>query len=271
MKYCIDCGNRISEEAKFCSSCGKTCEKIEDNNTTVTESQSEKSFKDHAYYFYRVGLNITCISDQKNKYNSRADNVYLKAPNHAWEYLSNVRQTLEEFNSYSWQTATGFGIVTGFNNLIAIDLDNCTPDFLVKTLEILNLPHDYQWIVLSGGKKGFHIYVFVHGLTENFTTETVIRLSPKTEYKQEIGKVELLVRLHSILPPSLHPSKNTYEFINRIRPNVMPKSINFGTLESFIDSFFDSTKQRNMHKYKQRSEGVSKLLQKIGKLLGVGN
>jgi hypothetical protein len=227
-----------------------------------------ESFKNHAHYFHNLGLNVTCISNQKNAYNSKADNIYLKAPNHPWEHLYKLRQTLEEFNSYPWNIATGFGIATGFNNLVAIDLDNCIPDFLVQTLDILNLPHDYEWIVLSGSRKGFHIYVFVNGLTESFATETVIRLFPKIKYEQEIEKAELLIRLHSILPPSLHPSKNKYEFINCVRPNRIPESITLSTLNNFLNVFFDSTKQRNMHKYKQKKDGALKLLQRIGNLFG---
>jgi hypothetical protein len=271
MKYCIHCGNRIATEAKFCSFCGKACEKIEDSNISVIKPYSQNLFRDYAFYFYNMGLNVTCISNRKNQYNSKADNIYLKAPNHPWEHLSKMRQTEEEFNSYLWNIATGFGLATGFNDLVAIDIDNCTPGFLLQTLELLNLPHDYEWIVLSGGRKGFHIYVFVDGITESFKTETVIRLFPKIEYKQEVEKTELLVRLHSILPPSLHPSKNAYMFVNCEKPNDIPQSITFPTLQNFVDSFFDSTKQRNMHKYKQKKESGLKLLQKIGKLLGVGN
>jgi len=264
MKYCIHCGKEILLEAIYCSHCGKACGQVK--SSVVAKINSVDSFKDYAYYFFNLGFNVTCISDQKNEYNSKADNIYLKCPNHRWEHLSEEKQTLVEFNSYSWDAAIGFGIATGFNNLIVIDLDNSTPDFLVQTLELLNLPLDYEWVVLSGSKKGFHIYVFVEDLTETFKTETCIRLFPKVQYEQDVEKTELLIRLHSILPPSSHPSKDTYKFVNCTRPNEMPKRITLATLQNFINELFDSTKQKNMHTYKQKKAG---LLKRIGKLLGI--
>ncbi|MBU1557874.1 bifunctional DNA primase/polymerase [Patescibacteria group bacterium] len=266
MKYCILCGTKLVTKAKFCSNCGERCQFNNSNKNKEVETQIDlgEIFKKYAFYFYNLGLNITCISDQKNEYNSKADNLYLKAPNHTWEHLSGERQPLEEFNSYPWETSTGFGVATGLNNLITIDFDNCSPEFLVQVLESLSLPYDYEWVVLSGGRKGFHIYIFVDDVLVNFAKETVVRLFPKPEYKQQIEKVELLIRLHSILPPSLHPTKNKYEFINCEKPIKRPARIEFSILENFIQSFFDVSKQKNLLKYKRKNK-VLKLLQRIEK------
>lgn len=263
MKYCIYCGNKILTEAKFCSSCGKECNNIDIQNDIV-KIDPVRSIKSHAYYFYKLGLNVTCISDIINEYNSKADNIYLKAPNHSWEHLSTERQSLEEFNSYSWDTATGFGLATGFHDLITIDLDNCTPEFLIKVLDFFSLPHDYEWVVLSGSGKGFHVYLFIDGFKENFKTETVIRLFPKYQFENEVEKVELLIRLHSILPPSIHPSNNKYQFVNCIEPKTIPKNISITKLLVFANYFFDSSKQKNMHKYKKKKENEPNLIQRIG-------
>lgn len=207
---------------------------------------SNNFFKKKAKYFYNLGLNITCVSDKKNFYNSKEDNIYSKSPNHSWGHLHGSRQTLEEFDSYPWEDATGLGLATGFNDLLVIDIDNCIPVFLKQSLLSLGLPENYEWAVLSGSGKGFHVYVFVEGLTLYFVNESVIRLFPKVQYIQSVEKTELLVRLHSILPPSIHPSKNKYKFINCSRPKSKPLTITIQSLQGFINTFFDNEKQRNI-------------------------
>lgn len=52
MKYCIHCGNKVIEEANFCSSCGNTCEKVkelENNEISITEEKNEEALIEKQY------------------------------------------------------------------------------------------------------------------------------------------------------------------------------------------------------------------------------
>ena len=215
-------------------------------------SYQHKTLKEYAQHYYNLGLNITCVSNVKNEFNSSNDNFYLKAPNHKWDDLWSRRQTIEEFNGYEWANATGFGLATGFNNLLVIDLDDCSHNFLIQTLEQLGLPTDYEWVVLSGSRKGYHIYVLVNDLVNVFPVIPVVRLYPKEAYSGLVKKVELLIRLHSILPPSVHPTQNKYEFINCSAPARSPAYIGVDKIQLFIDTYFDPAKQENKKIYKKK-------------------
>lgn len=208
--------------------------------------------KDFAQYYYNLGFNVTCVTNIKNEFNSGNDNFYLKAPSHQWEDLWSRRQTQEEFNNYQWSIATGLGLATGFNNLLAIDIDDSSQHFLIQTLELLGLPVDYEWVVLTGGKNGFHIYVFVDELLNIFPEVPVVKLVPKEAYSKLASKVELLIRLHSILPPSIHPTQNKYVFVNCSQPKNLPLRIESYKIQTYIDTYFDSKKQENKKAYKKK-------------------
>lgn len=230
----------------------------------------DNDLKKHAQYFYDLGMNITCVSNIKNEFNSKAENTYLKAPNHQWEDLWSRRQTSKEFNDYQWTVATGLGLATGFNNLLAIDIDGYSKDFVTQTLGALELPMDYEWVVLSGSKNGFHIYVFVDGLLDSFPKERVVRLYPKELYSDLASKVELLIKFHSILPPSLHPTQNKYEFINCSLPKGAPIYIGIDKMKNFINKYFDAAKQENTKIYKnKKSKDVRSTNNLVSSALGL--
>ena len=214
-------------------------------------SRQKTDFRSQAKYYYDLGLNVTCISDIKNEFNSGENCYYLKAPNHHWEDLWSRRQTIEEFNGYQWSFATGLGLATGFNNLLTIDIDDSSRTFLKQTLELLGLPIEYEWVVLSGSRRGFHIYVFVDGLLDAFPEVPVVRLIPKEAYADLAVKVELLIRLHSILPPSVHPTQNKYAFANCLRPIGLPVHVGVYKIQKYIDTYFDLAKQQNKETYKK--------------------
>ena len=110
-----------------------------------------------AGHYFELGFNVTCINNYRNKFNYTDQNLW-KAPSHEWESYSEKRQTINELNSYDWNTAIGLGVVLGFDGLIAIDLDGCIElDFLFWICDILNLDYNYDWIVKSGSNSGFHI------------------------------------------------------------------------------------------------------------------
>lgn len=225
-------------------------DKINEINKETNKREGE--LKKEALYYHNMGFNISCITNIKNRYNSNSTNTYLKAPNHPWENLNEDRQTFNELNSYPWHLATGLGVITGFNNLVTIDFDNCDYGFVQQTLHDLGLPSNYPWLVLSGSQKGYHIHIFVDGIKDRFAKESVIKLAFKEEYKNLADKVEILIRLHSILPPSVHLSGNQYKFINCSRPKNKPEKIDISSLLTYVEKYFDQAKQKNMRFYKKK-------------------
>lgn len=210
-----------------------------------------------AEHYYDLGFNITCISNVKNEYNSRGENYWMKAPNHEWEDLWTRRQTREEYFSYDWSNATGVGVATGYNNHLVIDLDDCSAEFMSLTLSALDLNPDYPWVIRSGSGNGYHIHVRVGNLCEIYPNLPAIRLFPYFNCSEHVKKVELLIRLHAILPPSLHTSGNKYLFLNtRKMPTTPPSTIRFHLLNNYVNSNFEDNRE-----YSKTSSGIS--LEKI--------
>ncbi len=116
-----------------------------------------EKFRLYADHFFNLGLNVVCISNERNKYNLLENNL-LKSPNHEWKHLINQRQSVDELNSYNWENATGIGIVLGFDNLFAIDIDGAIDfDIVLAICNKLNIPFNYSWIMKSGSGCGYHI------------------------------------------------------------------------------------------------------------------
>jgi hypothetical protein len=64
-----------------------------------------------AKHYHKLGLNITCISNQVNEYDFYSKNI-IKAPNHKWDHLFELRQIESEIESYNWGLSTSVGNVT---------------------------------------------------------------------------------------------------------------------------------------------------------------
>lgn len=194
----------------------------------IITDEKVKKIKLFAKHFYSLGMNVTCISNHINEHNFFSRNI-LKSPNHIWKHLLMQRQTEEEMESYDWENATGIGCITGIDNLRAIDLDGCSDfSFLVNVLESLGLPPNYEWVVQSGSKNGFHIIFKAKKpkfLNEN---DVVTTFPPKESFRHIFEKVEILWNTNLVLPPSIHNSGQFYEFLNCDRPLNPPIQIELG-------------------------------------------
>jgi len=113
-----------------------------------------------ANHYYNFGLNVTHISTDRKDFHFPEENI-LKTPSHIWTDLLNRRQSLEELHSFNWDNACGIGTVLQFNNLRALDIDGCNNMNLIQNfLKALDLPKDYEWVVKSGSRNGFHIIFY---------------------------------------------------------------------------------------------------------------
>ena len=200
------------------------------------EQTNLSSLRIFAHFYHSMGFNVTCISNIENDYNYFSASL-MKAPTHNWEHLITNKQTLNELNSYDWESATGIGCVLGFNNLRCIDIDGITDLSIVNEILIsLNLPTDYEWCFLTGSGRGVHIYIDANQHDFEISKGQTKWFFPNKQYKDKFKVLELRWKYHCVLPPSLHQSLNNYTFLNGI-PKGMPSRKMNGTIDNMIDSF----------------------------------
>ena len=167
-----------------------------------------------AKHYFGLGLNVTCISNRINEHNFYCRNI-LKTPNHKWKHFFTQRQIQTEFQKYEWDTATGVGSVTGFQDLRVIDIDGCNDyDFLDKTLALLELPANYEWVTLSGSKNGFHIFIISNKFSYLDESQVVTTFPPKEEYKHMLEKVEILLNIKISITKLYQSYRSFYVSIN---------------------------------------------------------
>lgn len=158
--------------------------------------------------YFKLGFNITGIKN------------FEKAPYHKWKEYSSRRQEEREALFHEWHSLTGIGAITGINQFFCLDFDQCAESNVPKYLVMLGLPPDYNWVVISGSQKGFHIWFKssqLHTEMENIE-KAVLGYAPKVagDFKQ----IELRINQHVVLPPSKSASGGEYRFLT---PNDLTK------------------------------------------------
>jgi len=195
--------------------------------------------KEIADKYKDFGFNISCISNKPNKYNKNARS-YFKTPNHPWTIYFNSQQSVSNYNMFDWIDSVGVGTFTSWNKLVVIDIDGCNDiNFLRKMLLALGLSEDYEWVVESGSKNGYHIYFYGNKINECSADNVVSTFPPRKEYEKYLYKIEFLWRTHVVLPPSVHSSGNRYKFVNENFPKNPPSNIDKSTISNFIKTFLD--------------------------------
>lgn len=211
------------------------------------EYNSPTHLKKYALIYHeKFDFNISCISSEINQYN-RNDNV-LKAPNHEWVELQKNRQTKSEINNYDWHKATGLGIILGYNNIRALDIDCCLDFSLVDIfLKELELPDDYEWVIKSGSEKGFHILFYCDDYEQAHDGYGRVSYMSKKDFN--FRKIDLMWDGHLVLPPTIHKENNNYTYmfvdtriaffedkIPKYRPKIVDKK-NVDSLLAIITDF----------------------------------
>lgn len=180
---------------------------------------------EYAKQYYDLGLNPTCISYLKTKYNINEKNLQ-KAPSHSWRRWQVRRPNVGEILNLEWDSSSGIGSVLGYIHR-CIDIDNCNDfDLIKKILSILRLPVDYEWVVKT--PNGFHIHLTCSNLefaTHHQLQDGILALLPNDKYKNSFSRIELRWAGHIVLPPTLINGKK-YSFINNLFPNEKPKYVN---------------------------------------------
>jgi hypothetical protein len=183
------------------------------------------NLKTFAKMYWKFGLNIACGKNELTEYNFYANNI-IKSPYHAYEELLTERQDLDELELYDWENAVTIGTITGFNNLISLDIDECLHyEYVQELLHFLNLPSDYEWVIETGSHAGFQILFYIDHdwLLPEFPFGASFK--PKIDYKDWFERIEVLRNVNVVLPPSVHSSGSQYSFKNCVFPKSAPKII----------------------------------------------
>lgn len=136
-----------------------------------------------------------------------------KAVRGKWKHLREERQAFSEITEYYLRGATGIGCVTGSTPVFCIDFDSVPNLSLIDRItEVLGLPMPYPWVSISGSKRGFHVWLRCDSwdwMADDKSAYTYHALD-----KSQFDHLELRVKQHTVLPPSMHKSGNTYEWLH---------------------------------------------------------
>src|SRR5690606_8710211 len=125
-----------------------------------------RTLRAHATAYFELGFNIAGIMEIG------------KGPYHPWKEYMSRRQTRGEALNHPWSKLCGIGAIAGINNLGTLDFDQCDIANIPMFLEKIGLPTNYEWVVISGGGRGFHIWFRSRRLSS--VTKKVVTFYPKT-------------------------------------------------------------------------------------------
>lgn len=164
----------------------------------------------------------------------------------SWSEWQIKEQDFIDLNSFDWnEKVTGFGIISGINNVRVIDIDGVVnPKMLERILDSLGLTNNYKWLVMSGSGKGFHIWI--RCLANDFEIDSCkLNWEAKSVWKFKAKNKELFDHIElrwkncqTAFPPSLHTSGNRYSFLNDIPeddPALVEPKIVYGALDSICE------------------------------------
>ncbi|PHI18098.1 hypothetical protein CEQ90_19715 [Lewinellaceae bacterium SD302] len=203
----------------------------------------------YAKDIYRdLDLNTTCIISSENEYNKNSRSKY-KHPSHKHDELFFRKQTDEEFKKLNWEKSCGVGTLAGYNDLLVIDIDEAEDDIVVyKILLELGLDENYQWVVNTGSRKGFHILLKCKKPNRLKRNDVCITYENFKSTDSKFGQIQLLFNTHVVLPPSLHKSGNRYSFKHSTPVNA-PKEIETDKLFQILGKFIDLSSEVIGKKY----------------------
>ena len=190
------------------------------------------------YYYHQMGFNITHIIPSQNIERDRENHIKknpYKSSTNSRVNFDFLRQNYSELELFDWNNAKGIGTVTGLNGLRALDFDGSANEvFIQDVLQILGLPIDYEWVVITGGNNGFHI-IFYCGHFEFAGYKRRLRRYYSNSKNQLFFKcIDLIWYNHLILPPSLHKSGNHYHFKTVEYPNNKPSFVEHNNLRKML-------------------------------------
>ena len=143
--------------------------------------------------------------------------------------------SLESLINLNWDRATGIGVFTGYNDIVALDFDYLNIEGETKVqlisncLLTLGLPLDYPWVINSASNNGFHIIFRIRENKQIDITSTAFR--PTLE-SMPFERVDLIWRKNLVLPPSITRNKRYIEYTGEYEPQKYSFIHNLSTIPS---------------------------------------
>ena len=211
------------------------------------KSLHEENLRYMTLYYRLFGMNISQIKWDKDK--DKFPNFKNPLDND-WKRFCKEKQSLDYILNWNWKDGAGLGIILGYNQYRALDIDIANTKLFEKIypnrginglidemLDILHLPLDYPWVVRSGSGCGFHIIFKCEDSQATADIDT-ISYSPNDYYaeltEEKFIRVELRWNAHLVLPPSLHTGGYHYKFRNESLPISSPSHINLSSIEELV-------------------------------------
>ena len=187
----------------------------------------------YATYYQSMGMNISPIEKTN----------YKKPVIENWKRYISIKQ--DEIHNFNWEDSVGIGLISGFNEYRALDIDELyysyydrrgrIDDFVAKCLAILGLPQDYAWVIDSGSGRGLHI---IFRMNDFEYSEEVYSYSAKRREDRELFKrMELRWKAFLVLPPSQHKEGGKYQFRNNAIPAYKPYYVNNDHVYNLLNYF----------------------------------
>jgi Bifunctional DNA primase/polymerase, N-terminal len=99
-------------------------------------------------FYHRLGTNVLALVP------------HTKNPIDRWKGWQDRRQTPADLAVQPWRGAWGVGLLSGIDDWRVFDFDHClTFDAVAALLAALGLPTDYAWVVRSGSRQGWHVWI----------------------------------------------------------------------------------------------------------------
>jgi Bifunctional DNA primase/polymerase, N-terminal len=163
-------------------------------------------------FYHRRGTNVLALAP------------HTKKPIDPYKGWQDRRQTPADLAAQPWRWAGGLGLLSGINDWRVFDFDHC-PDFdaVAALLAALDLPTDYAWVVRSGSRQGWHVWVrcprpLPAGALPAKKQTAGVFVAPGRGFDH----LELRWKhCYTVAPPSLHPSGRRYRFVHG-RPTAAP-------------------------------------------------
>lgn len=224
-------------------------------------------------FYNQLGMNLT---QMKRTYYGRR-NKYKDPIMANWEFYTNKKLSFTKLKD--WKQATGIGLILGYNNYRALDVDfgfgvelsEEQKSELIKTfcnylglnsrdaqhsVETGNGKEDdvedcyyiidddaeeyndtYDWVVISGSGRGFHIIFKCQPYTDEYDTisfDFSKKVTLRYTDKFSLGTIELRWKDHIVLPPSKAQYGGQYRFYKEKLPKGMPKEISLPALDNLL-------------------------------------
>lgn len=182
------------------------------------EYDHNERLKCYALMYYYMGFYTYDIKgktdDGYTKYSLIETIDTFKHPTKECEKNRDKAHDLKFIESIDRSKSTGIGCFTGYNDIVVLDFDyiSCKiekksessfrlKDCINQYLSVLGLPGDYQWVVLSQGMTGIHIYVKIKN-TLQIGLEYTALSSTRFCTEEYFERIEVIWKKNIVLPPT---------------------------------------------------------------------